>query len=320
MAKKACNILIAIMLVAMPGVWGAGTAVPERLSAAGIVHCMRDSVPPAGKPAARHKDGKMGKKGQKGPKQKKRQKANRKVTFETFDENYERAMRFYDNRQYLSAAGVFEDLYPLSLGTPRADTILYLFADSYYKNGDYMMAAFHFRDYVRRYPGTGRTEDAFYYCIAALYHTCPDYSLDQTNTQYAIEQIKMFLQAYPNSSHIEECNTMLDDLRLKLARKDLEVLKLYYNTGHYAACQISARNFFNEYSYSPLMPEAVYWLALNNYRFAGRSVDKKKKERYQACKDACVRMRLNYSSSEYAKETARIERDADKMLDKYNNR
>jgi len=245
---------------------------------------------------------------------------NKRVTFETFDQHYERALKFFNNRQWLSAAGLFQELYPLSLGTARADTILFLFAESYYQNGDYNMAALHFRDYVRRYPNSDRTEDAFFRCIQAVYKTSPDHTLDQSNTNYAIEQIKAFLQAYPSNKHVAECNEMLDDLRLKLARKDLEIVKLYYNTDHYEACQIAAKNFFNEYSYCPLMPEAVYYLVLNNYEYARRSTERKKPERLKACLDACQKMSTYYPDCPYAKETAKIADDVSKQLEKYKNK
>ncbi len=245
---------------------------------------------------------------------------SKRVTFESFDQHYERALKYYNNRQWLSAAGLFEELYPLSLGTPRADTILYLFAHSYYQNGDFNMAAFHFRDYVKRYPNSERTEDAFYYCISAIYRTSPEYYLDQTNTDYAIEQIKTYVQAYPHNKHIDECNQMLDDLRLKLAKKDLEVIKLYYNTDHYEACQISAVNFFNEYSYSPLMPEAIYYLILNNFEYAKRSTERKKYERYKACFEACKKMELLYPESKYHKEVSKISQEVSKQLEKYNKK
>ncbi len=243
-------------------------------------------------------------------------KAIKRVTFETFDQNYEKAMRFYNKQQYLSAANLFEELYPISLGTPRADTILYLFAHSYYMNKDYAMAAFHFRDYVRRYPNSDRASDAFYYCISSIYETSPDYYLDQSNTHYAIDQIKAYLQAYPDNTHMDECNKMLDELRLKLARKSLEALKLYYNTDHFEACQIAAKNFFLEYSYSPLMPEAIYYLALNNYEYARKSVERKQEERYRACLDACRRLEIEYPDSPYLKETSKIAQDVTKQLEK----
>ncbi|MBO7444997.1 MAG: outer membrane protein assembly factor BamD [Bacteroidales bacterium] len=243
-------------------------------------------------------------------------KLTKKVTFETFEQNYAKAMRFYQKQQYLSAASLFEELYPISLGTPRADTILFLFAHSYYMNKDYTMAAFHFRDYVRRYPNSERTPEAFFYCISAIYESSPDYYLDQSNTEYAIEQIKAFVQAYPENQHIEDCNRMLDELRLKLARKDLEALKLYYNTDHFEACQIAAKNFFVEYSYSPLMPEAIYYLVLNNLEYARKSVSAKQEERYKACLEACRKMELEYPNSNYMKEVSKIASDVTKILEK----
>lgn len=302
MVKKSCNILIIILLATSAHLCAADLATAFIQNSA-IYSVQADTTKPE-KAAKKEKRAAV--------------QSGKKVTFENFDESYARAMRHYNREQYLSAAGIFEELYPLSLGTDKADTILYLFAYCYYKNADYNMAAFHFRDYVRRYPNTDRTEDAFYYCINAIYKTCPDYNLDQSNTSYAIEQIKAYLQAYPDNKHIEECNVMLDDLRLKLARKDLEILKLYYNTDHYEACQIAAKNFFNEYSYSPLMSEAVYYLVLNNYEYARKSVEAKKQERYKACYDACNKMNLDYSTSKYAKEVEKISKDVQKQLEKYN--
>lgn len=302
MVKKSCKLLLIILLTASVNVYAADFSA-VCLTFSEQITSVKDTSKPT--------------KQQVKPQKSRISKGAKKVTFETFEQNYERAMRYYENQQFLSAASLFEDLYPLSLGTPRADTILFLFAHCYYMNADYTMAAFHFRDYVKRYPNSDRTEDAFYYCISSINKSSPDYSLDQSNTSYAIEQIKVFLLAYPNSKYIEECNVMLDALRVKLARKDLEVLKLYYNTDHFEACQIAAKNFFNEYSYSPLMPEAIYYLVLNNYEFAKKSVEKKKAERYRACLDACNRLTLNYGETKYTKEVNRISEDVKKQLEKY---
>ena len=313
MAKKTCNILIFILLAfamkAHADVFcGSLSADLQK------VYIEKDTIKPtedSSKPA------KSNTKPAKKAKSTVTRVQNKRVTFETFDQNYERALKYYNNGQWLSAASLFEELYPLSLGTPRADTILFLFADSYYQNADYNMAAFHFRDYVRRYPNSERTEDAFFRCIQAVYKTSPEYYLDQSNTTYAIEQIKSFLQAYPENSHVEECNLMLDDLRLKLARKELEIMKLYYNTDQYEACRIAAKNFFNKYAYSPLMPEAVYYLVLNNYEYAKRSTERKKPERLKVCLESCQRMALHYPDCKYAKEVEKISIDVTKQLEKY---
>ncbi len=309
MAKKTCNILIIILLAFVTNAYATDSRGVLSYDLQKVCLSMDTSKPVTKKDSTK-------------PAKKKTitRVRDKRVTFETFDQNYERALKYYNNKQWLSAAGLFEELYPLSLGTPRADTILYLFADSYYQNGDYNMAAFHFRDYVRRYPNADRTEDAFFRCIQAVYKTSPEYYLDQSNTEYAIEQIKAFLQAYPDNKHVEECNVMLDDLRLKLARKELEIMKLYYNTDHYEACQIAAKNFFNKYAYSPLMPEAGYYLVLNNYEYAKRSTERKKPERLKTCLESCQRMLLHHPDCSYIKEVEKIMLDVTNQLKKYNQK
>ncbi len=244
---------------------------------------------------------------------------NKKVTFETYDYNYHRAVDFYNNGQYLSAARLFEELYPLSLGTPKADSILYMFADCYYQNQDYTLAAFHFKDYARRYPGSDRAETAYFMSLNAIFNVSPLYSLDQTDTYYAIEEIKSFILQYPESKHIEECNLMLDKLNNKLAKKDFEILKLYYNTYSYEATQIMAKNFFKNHPYSPYVPEAMYILVQNNFKYAKKSVAAKQEARYQACIDACEMLSANYPESTYLPEAQKIAAEAQKQIERINS-
>jgi len=242
-----------------------------------------------------------------------------KVSFETFDSYYARAMKAYSNHTYLTAAKYFEELYPLSIGTPYGDTILFLFADCYYQNKDYQLAAFHFRDYARRYPGTERAQLAFLNSLRAFYYISPEYYLDQTGTEFAIEEINNFIQMYPKSPHVEECNQMLDNLRDKLARKDFEIAKMYYHTENYRAAQIAIRNFLKIYPYSKYSAEAAYILVKNNFEYAKKSVDSKKKERFLACLDAYELLK-NQFSSQYMNypDAQKIADDTKNQIDKIN--
>lgn len=222
---------------------------------------------------------------------------SKKVNFDTFYDNYEKAVKFYNRGSYLSAAQLFEQLYPLSIGTKYGDSILFMFADCYFKNHDYQLAAFHYKDYSRRYPGTERAELAALNCVKALYYVSPPYDVDQSDTHYAIDEIKLYLVQYPNSKHIEECNLILDELRDKLAKKQFEVIKLYYNTGNYKATQIMVRDFMREYSYTKYAPEALFLLTKSNYEFAIKSIDRKKKERFLACAEAYDALHVQYPDS-----------------------
>lgn len=255
------------------------------------------------------------------PKTKKPKGSNsKKVTFETFEENLNKAKDYYNRQLYISAARIFEELYPLSMGTPYADTILFLFADCYYQNKDYEMAAFHYKEYANRYTGSPRAEEAHYYAIKSIAQLSPEYSLDQTETYYAIEEINVFIRNYPNSPYMAECNALLDEMREKLALKAFEVLKLYYNTENYKAAQISAQSFLKKYASSSYADDAYLILVKNNYEFASKSVDSKKLERYTACVDAFNSMKASYPYSRLLAEAQKIATDAATKIQKINNK
>jgi outer membrane protein assembly factor BamD len=254
-----------------------------------------------------------------GNKAKKKGVKSNKVSFETFDMNYAKALKYYENGQYLSAARIFEELYPLSLGTPIADTLLYLFADCYYQNKDYELAAFHFKDYAKHYPGTDKAEEAHYMCVKSVFEISPVYSLDQSSTLYAIDEMDLFIKTYPYSKHVEECNQMLDVLREKLAQKDFEIAKLYYNTDNYQAAQIAVKNFLKEYPNSKYAHEAVYILVKNNHEFAKKSVSSKKRERYQTCIDAFKIMQAQYPNSGFYSDAKKLADDALQQINKTKN-
>ena len=244
----------------------------------------------------------------------------KKVTFETFEENYNKARDYYNRQLYISAARIFEELYPLSMGTPYADTILFLFADCYYQNRDYEMAAFHYKEYANRYTGSPRAEEAHYNAIKAITKLSPDYSLDQTETYYAIEEINLFIRNYPNSPYMAECNALLDEMREKLALKSFEILKLYYNTENYKAAQIAAQNFLKKHSSSPYADDAYAILVKNNYDFASKSVEGKKIERFTACVEAYNSMKASYPYSRLLQESQKIADEAAAKIQKINNK
>ena len=244
----------------------------------------------------------------------------KKITFETFEENYSKAKDYYARQLYISASRIFEELYPLSMGTPYADTILFLFADSYYQNHDYEMAAFHYKEYANRYTGSPRAEEAHYKAIKAISKLSPEYSLDQTETYYAIEEINLFIHNFPNSSYMAECNALLDELRDKLALKSFEILKLYYNTENYKAAQIAAQNFLKKYASSPYADDAYAILVKNNYEFASKSVESKKVERYTACIDAFNSMKVNCPYSRLLGESQKFADDAAAKIQKINTK
>jgi outer membrane protein assembly factor BamD len=249
-------------------------------------------------------------------KKSKAKKSRGRVNYDSFQQYFEKALKHYNNKAFLSAARIFEELYPLAIGTPLGDTILFLFADSYFQNRDYQMAAFHFRDYVRRYPGSEKTELAALNAVKAMYYSSPEYYLDQFITVMAIEEVNLFIQQYPYSKHIEECNEILDALRNKLAQKEMEMVRMYYQTGHYEAAQIIAHNFLKNYSYSKFAPEVLSILVRNNFDFARRSVEHKKYFRFKDTLDAFEMLLTRYPESSFIAASRKIADEATAQINR----
>ena len=236
--------------------------------------------------------------------------------YKTKEAKYEAAKTFYSKGAYLSAAQLFEEVYPLYLSSPEGENILFLFSDSYMKNHDYLMAAFHFKDYLRRYPQSSRAEEAGFLASKCYYLNSPVYNLDQTDSYLAMESLEIFLNAYPNSKYQEEGNMMIDSLRNKLAKKDFNVARMHYNIGNYQAAQITFNNLFKDFPNSAFTEESLYYLVKNSYEYAQKSQENKKVERYQMVIDNKNKLKAHNATSKFLPEAEKLANDAEKKRDK----
>jgi outer membrane protein assembly factor BamD len=109
----------------------------------------------------------------------------------------------------------------------------------------------------------------------------PEPSLDQNETELAINNLQQFINTYPESSLVDSCNRIMDKLRLKLEIKDYDAVKLYSRTENYRAAVTCALTFNEDYPRSKFKEEMNYLLVKNSYYLALNSVDDKKCERIE---------------------------------------
>jgi len=236
--------------------------------------------------------------------------------YKTKEAKYEAAKMYYDKGAYLTAAQLFEEVYPLYISSQEGENILFLFSDSYMKNHDYLMAAFHFKDYVRRYPQSSRSEEANFLAAKCYFLNSPAYNLDQTDSYLAIESLEIFLNTYPNSEYQEEGNMMIDSLRNKLAKKDFSVARMHYNIGNYQAAQILFNNLFKDFPNSAFTEESLYYLVKNSYEYAQKSQENRKVERYQMVIDNKNKLKALNVNSKFLPEAEKLANDAEKKRNK----
>lgn len=192
---------------------------------------------------------------------------------------YEYAMKMYEKKKYSKATAVFEELYTTSRGDPNAENIHYYFAKSYYGAGDYLLSSYFFEDFVYKYSTSKYVEDAAYSNAMCYYRDSPENPLDQTSTYKAIAQLQLFVDRYPQSPLVKECNNRIEELREKLEGKAYRVAYQYYRMEYYQAAAVAFTLLLKDFPDTDRRSKVSYYVIKSSYVLAINSVKTKKEER-----------------------------------------
>lgn len=142
----------------------------------------------------------------------------------------DRAVEYYTKKEYINAATVLEDILPYYKLSIEGEKLYYYYAKSHYYMADYYLASYYLRRFVTQYPSSKYAEECVFLSAMCSVHNSPEYALDQTETLNALDQLQIFIDMYPNSSRIDTCNLLMDEMHFKLETKDYSAAKLYYDT------------------------------------------------------------------------------------------
>ena len=192
---------------------------------------------------------------------------------------YKAAEEYYNNGEYRRANRLLEQLVPAYRGKPQSERLVYFFADSYLQTKNYYLASYQFESFVKSFPKSQKLEEASFYAAKSHYMMSPVYSLDQEETNTAIEKLQIFMNNYPKSKFTDECNQLISELQNKIEKKEFEVAKQYFTIYDYRAAIKSLDNFVGEFVGSKYREEALYYKFLSSYEIAINSIESKKHER-----------------------------------------
>jgi outer membrane protein assembly factor BamD len=142
---------------------------------------------------------------------------------------YKEAIRYYNKKDYARALELFDDLTQHYRGQAEAENLFYYYAYTNYKLKDYTSARYHFKVFADTYPNSTRTEECRFMSAYCYYLDSPNFSLDQENTQKAIDALQLFINYYPKSDRTAEASKLIQNLRDKLETKSYNNAKLYFN-------------------------------------------------------------------------------------------
>ena len=187
------------------------------------------------------------------------------------------AQNYYDNGEYRRANRLYEQIIPSYRGKPQAQRLIYFFANSHYQLGNYYLAAYQFESFVKSFPRSEKLDEANFMIAKCYYMLSPTYSLDQENTNEAMEKLQIFIDNYPKSDYLSEANGYIKELQVKLEEKDFEISKQYYTIRDYRAAINSIDNFIADNPGTIYREEALYYKFLSSFEIAVNSIIQKKK-------------------------------------------
>jgi outer membrane protein assembly factor BamD len=226
---------------------------------------------------------------------------------------FDMATKLYENGKYTKAIRLFEQLAPTYRGKPQAEKLFYMFAQSYYKTKQYYLAGYQFESFASGYPKSDKIQETSFLGAKSYSMLSPVYSLDQTDTNKAIDKLQTFIDTYPNSEYLAEANVVVKALREKLEKKAFENARGYNKISDHKSALIALDNFISDYPGTPFKEKALFYKLDSAYQLAINSIPSKMEERLNVAKTAHSSLIKFNASSEYKQKAdemlARIDKD-----------
>jgi len=227
---------------------------------------------------------------------------------------YTKAVEYYEKGKYSTAQQLFEQIQSFYKGTEKAEKIAFYSANCYYKQKDYILGGYYFKSFSTNFSTSQFAEEALYLSAYCNYLESPRSSLDQTSTTEAISSLQLFISQYPKSSRIAECNKLIDELRSKLEKKDIDIAMLYYRMADYKASVVSLNNVLKDYPDTKSKELILFSILDAKYQYAVNSISEKRHERMLAASEAYDELAAGFPVGEYSEKALNIKKNISKEL------
>jgi outer membrane protein assembly factor BamD len=214
----------------------------------------------------------------------------------------------------LQSVTLYEQIYQRMPKTGEGELAYFRIGKAYYHAEDYYMAGYYMGSFTQRFPMSVKCQEALFLSAMCSVKNSPEFSLDQNETELAINDLQQFINRYPNSELVDSCNHIMDRLRFKLERKDYEAVKLYAKTEDYRAAVASAMSFLENHPRSSFREEVSFILVKNSYMLTKNSVDAKKRERIEQTIERCNTFVSEFPDSKYRESVVETQVEMEREL------
>jgi len=170
------------------------------------------------------------------------------------------------------------------------------------------------KDLMQTNLGFSSSDYGMFMSAYSNYLLSPSYRLDQTYSKQAIDELQTFVNTYPNSERVSECNNLIDELRKKLEKKAIARADLYKNMSRYQAAVQSYEIVLQDYPETQAAEKIRYHMTEAQYKLAKKSIYSKRRERYANTLELADQFLKRYSDSEYADEVKKFKSDSSEQI------
>ena len=224
------------------------------------------------------------------------------------------ALELYDQGKYQKAAQLFSQRKEIYRGKPQAERIVFFYAKSILNTRNYILAAYEFETFVKAYPKSQKAAEAYFLMAFAHYKTSPNFSLDQTDTEEAIDKVQEFINRYPNDERMPEANLMAKELREKIEKKGFETAKQYNTIRDYKAALVALDNFIADNPGTSFREAALFVQFSAASTLAINSVQYKKEKRLKDAKTKFDNFKRLYPNSDLMPDAIEMMEDIEQEI------
>ncbi|MFT6638135.1 MAG: outer membrane protein assembly factor BamD [Flavobacterium sp.] len=196
----------------------------------------------------------------------------------------EMANTMYEKGKYSKAIRLYEQVAPVYKGKPQAERMFYMYSKALYSSKQYYLAGYQLESFVSSYPKSEKREEVAFLGAECFYKLSPVYSLDQSDSEKAINKMQKFIDTYPNSEYLSQANAYVKELREKMEKKAFEIAKQYNTISDFKGALKALELFIADYPGTPYKEQALFYRLDSAYKLALNSVEHKKEERLNYAK------------------------------------
>lgn len=225
-----------------------------------------------------------------------------------------KGLEFYDKGEYQKAQTLFELVMPSIKGRPELEGVSFKYSYTHYHLRTFTTAAYYFKNFAVTFGNSPLREEAEYMAAYSEYKESPSYKLDQESTQKAIEGFQTFINNFPESKRVKDCNKLMDELRKKQELKAIEEGELYYKIEQYQAAITVFENLLRDFPETSEAERIRFLILKAGYQLAENSIYEKQLERFKIVVDKYNDFNDKFARSRFKKEAELYLKNSNKKI------